>query len=837
VERDVERKAFARAWSYLNYNTGAKWAALLAGVGTAVLYVALLGLLWLFADLIVHRGTIPSYRDLAGAEQERFHTYWQGLAEDQQKQLQGVGLPEGAAAQLAEAARKSFTDLSPEQQSLVWRAHLTHLLHERVGGVAEVMALPAYRELPPQDQEAFAQFWGSQQWKNVRGAVLTEAGLPDDVVNELDGADVDLRNVDLRKLPPGRQELAWRTGLYNLYHAQEGRDSMQAADYLRRTLVAQAAANGLPPTGAENNALADRGLLSLVVRADIQHDLYTPDAPWYVRYNPYQLTTPLLGWIARWNPWAWQYGNLYYLIELLVLAIVLGLAGSVLLFVLQIMAARASTEASTRMRRAVYHHTFRLGTLAFRALGPGEAVSIFTRHVEAVHDALYLGMTTLFRQPVKFALLLVFALAIHPLLAVAFLLFAVLVWLAGSQVASAVRRQGRAATSRAGEQLTLIRESLMLMRLVKVYLMELFNQSRVERQLARYAGSQLRRYRGEAFYRALLAFLGVAAAACLLAVAGLIVLHDQLSVASVVVLATALVSLYAPLQAMLETRRVMRRGRESAVVLFKFLDRPGEVGQVVGAEFLAPLERELEFDNVSLREPGSGRMLLQDVSLTIKAGQRVALVGADELEKHALVYLIPRFLDPTSGEIRIDQHNLRWVTLDSLRAQIAMVMQHNLVFHDTVANNIGCGDRAFTLPQIIEAAKVAHAHHFIQRLPKGYETAIGELGHSLSLSEQFRIALARAILRDPALIIIEEPETALEDDDKALVDDTFARVLQGRTAIFLPHRISTIRSCDRIFLLHKGRLEAAGDHRGLLSENPLYRHLHYIEFSEMAEQV
>ena len=124
-------------------------------------------------------------------------------------------------------------------------------------------------------------------------------------------------------------------------------------------------------------------------------------------------------------------------------------------------------------------------------------------------------------------------------------------------------------------------------------------------------------------------------------------------------------------------------------------------------------------------------MLLEDVSLTIPAGKRVGLIGADDLEKHALVYLIPRLLDPTSGEIRIDKHNLRWVTLDSLRSQIACVLQHNLVFHDTVANNIGCGDPSYTLPKIIEAAKMAHAHHFIQKLPQGYETPIGEMGHPL----------------------------------------------------------------------------------------------------------
>src|SRR5205823_11449512 len=138
---------------------------------------------------------------------------------------------------------------------------------------------------------------------------------------------------------------------------------------------------------------------------------------------------------------------------------------------------------------------------------------------------------------------------------------------------------------------------------------------------------------------------------------------------------------------------------------------------------------------------------------------------------------------------------------------------HHLVFHDTVANNIGCGDSAFTLPQIIEAAKIAHAHHFISKLPQGYETPVGELGHALSASEQFRIGLARAILRDPALVIIEEPDVNLDDDIKALIDDTMSRFLPGRTAIFLPHRISTIRSCNNLYLIHKGRIEASGVHK------------------------
>ncbi len=345
------------------------------------------------------------------------------------------------------------------------------------------------------------------------------------------------------------------------------------------------------------------------------------------------------------------------------------------------------------------------------------------------------------------------------------------------------------------------------------------------------------RLRGEAIYQPLLVLLGTLCTLLLLYVAGVIVLSGHLGVPGMVALATALISLYAPVTKWLESRRILRRGRESAEQLFKFLERRGDVGQMVGAEFLQPLAKQIEFDNVSLREPGSNRMLLEEVALTIPAGKRIGLIGADDLEKHALVYLIPRLLDPTAGEIRIDQHNLRWVTLDSLRNQIATVLQHNLVFHDTVANNIGCGDPLFTLPQVIEAAKVAHAHNFIQKLPHGYDTPIGELGHALSLSEQYRIALARAILRDPALLIIEEPHATFDEDTKSLLDDTMARILPGRTAIFIPHRISTIRSCDTLYLLHRGRIAATGQHKELLAQNPLYRHLHYLEFNEIADQI
>jgi ATP-binding cassette, subfamily B, bacterial len=792
----VEREASARAWRFLSYNPVAKWTAIAAAVSTGVFFVALLMVLSLFVHLVVYKGRIPSYRDLSRLQQERFQQRWDELpVEDRQQRLQALGVTNRPTVE--SLATPKLAELQPAEQAFLWRAHIFWTLKERINSAAAARVLPSYWELPPRVRESFVE-----QWQRL---TPTE--------------QMDMRSqLGLEELPP-EPERHWRIYLYSLYRQETDPWVMSpdALAYLERRATEESAE--IASTEAFDATLADRGALGLVMRTEGR------------------MVGPVLAWLVRVNPWTWRSGNGGYLLGLLLLATVLAIIRALLMFTMTYMAARATLDAVTRLRRAVYHHTFRLATLAFRPSRSNEAVTVFTRHLEAVHDALYTKLTVVFREPVKIVLLLAFALVVHFWLGLAFLLFAVLVWLVRAQVATAFRRRGKLARRRAAEQLALIQESLLLMRLVKIYLMDLFNQSRVERQLARLARAQQRRYVADAVAVPLLILLGTLAALVLLYVGGRSVLAEQIGVPTGITLTTALVSLYWPVTNWLLHRRVLRRGRASAVVLFKFLDRPSEVAQVVGAEFVPPLQHQLELDDVSLKEPGTGRTILRHVNLTIQAGQRVALVGPNEIEKHALIYLIPRLLDPTSGQVRIDEHNLRWVTLDSLRAQIGVVIQKNLVFNDTVANNIGCGDPGYTLPQIIEAAKIAHAHQFIQKLPHGYETPIGELGHPLTVGQQFLIALARALLRDPALLIIEEPIRALDEDTKHLLDDTFARILPGRTVIFLPHRPSTIRSCDRIFLLHRGRIEAAGGHRELLEENELYRHLHYIEFNEVAEQV
>lgn len=678
--------------------------------------------------------------------------------------------------------------------------------------------VPCLSQLPVRERDEFIasiQLPADSEKRKERIEEFSE------IVGELKLKDPNLSRLasaeDLERLGNAarelRRDLLWMAALPGFF---EQAVSAAAAEEVREVLRQQVKKYG--PALALGRDLDDLGILGLVARTRSGYQ------GWFVQL------------LARWNEWTWRYGTVYYLQGLFVASFALTLVRASLFFAGNVLAARAVVETVTRLRRALYLQTFRLGTLAFRSLGPTEAVGVSTRHLEGLHEGLFLWLTTELRESIKFGLVLLFALLVNFWLAMVFLLLAGLIWLVAGQVAAFYRAKVSAAERETAEQLALLQESLMLMRLVKVYLMEQFNNTRFEKQLASYAAAQSERYWGEAFYRGLFRALAALAGLAIMYITGRVLIIGSLGLTSALVLTVALVSLYWPAVAWLDARRKMRRARGSAKIVFDFLDRPGSVGQAGDAEFLPALSRSLEFDNVSLKEPGTGKRLLNGVSLTIKAGQKIALVGPEEMEKHALVYLLSRFLDPSHGQIRIDKKNIREVTLDSLRVQVATVLQHNLTFNDTVANNIACGDPAFNLARITEAAKVAHAHQFLQKLPKGYETVIGDLGHSLSTGEQFRVALARAILRDPALLIIEEPVGPLDDDTKAMIDDTFSRILPGRTVIFLPHRISTLKSCDRVFFLHEGRVADQGDHRELLQANDLYRHLQYLEFNEFAGQ-
>lgn len=680
--------------------------------------------------------------------------------------------------------------------------------------------IPPFAQLTAARKSEFAREWARTSEAERREAV-ERIGAPQWRTLRLAAAD-DEELQKLAKKPEEEHLFAdewedrWRAGVYL---ALRRRVNQQAADaYLPPRAAALEAVPSLAATEADATVNGDSrpryGILSLVVR------------------ERNRWTASLIGTFAAWNPWTWapgpdQSANVTYLTGLFILGLALALILGVLVNAYTYLSTASTLDTLIRLRRAIYFHTYRLGALTLQAVGIGEATKLLTRRVDEVGAALESRLTAI-RYPILIVLLVVLILLVNFWVALSFLALAGLVWLIGGQVAAHFRREQRLGERQAAAALALLKESMAMFRLVKCYQMERFNQNRVERQLNESAKAYWRRLRGNAMAGPLLGSVALVAGVALAYLAGRGVLAGEFTVAGLVTMAVALVSLAIPIAGIFDYSAKMRRGREAAEAIYEFLDRKGEAAEVADAEFLPPLTTRIEFRSVTLKDPVSGETILENINFAIPATAKIAIVGPSTVEKHSLVYLIPRFLDPTSGEIRIEDKNIRWVTHESLRAQVALVMLEDLTFTDTVANNIGVGSLEYTLPQIIEAAKIAHAHQFIERLPYGYETVIGPAGYSLTLGERFRIALARALLRDPSILIIEEPVGPIDEDTLALLDDTMVRIAPGRTIIFLAQRLSTLRNVNRVFLLRNGRIEASGSHHDLLRESEHYRRLQIL---------
>jgi ATP-binding cassette, subfamily B, bacterial len=496
--------------------------------------------------------------------------------------------------------------------------------------------------------------------------------------------------------------------------------------------------------------------------------------------------------------------------------------------------ARVATEVATSLRRQIHRQMYRLGQSSLPTEGIGPVINLWTREVNDIRDGLIADLDLTPRIQVLAIGLLVIALLVSPLLTTFLASLGLFVWLIARTLNRDARQAMESALRDASVQLCLLHEDLGLLRTVRIYGVGDYDRQRFDEHLDRYRRADAERINTSAPINPSAGLLYGAALTIALGLLGYnVVVNDQISIATMLILLVSLAGLAYPIAERVRLGKAIRHANRSARGIFEFLERRPELHQNVGAHFLNALKEQLTFDNVEL-ESRSGRRLLESVSLEVPAGSRTAVMGQDEDAKLALVCLIPRLLDPRSGRILIDGHDLRDVTFESVRAQVATVLQADLVFTDTVLVNIGLGDSMNTLPRIIEAAKLAHAHHFIQDLPHGYDTTIGPLGHYLKPDEHFRIALARAYLHDPSILIVEEPKTPIDDDTKHFIDDTLSRLSIGRTMIILPHRLSTFRSCDHVIVLHNGRVEESGSPDQLQTESKLLRHLLYTEFNEFA---
>ena len=303
-----------------------------------------------------------------------------------------------------------------------------------------------------------------------------------------------------------------------------------------------------------------------------------------------------------------------------------------------------------------------------------------------------------------------------------------------------------------------------------------------------------------------------------------------LDLPSAVVLLAAIAGLLRALDRRGQLSLIAEQGGLAAERIHEYLDRVPPVSQAVGARFLQPLADELRFESVTWQADRDDRVL-DRLDLVIPAGETTALLSVDPREARAVAWMVSRFIDPHGGRILIDDQDIATGTLESLRAEVLMVAGDGDCFSGSVLENICCGRLEQGLSRATEAAKAVHAHHFITKLPRGYETQVDDETSRLDLGQRYRIGLARALMRDPALLVIEEPAEPLDDDTKSLLGDTYDRIISGRTVVFLPTRLSTVRRADRVVMVHDGQVVETGRHEELVQSSELYRHWEYMRFN------
>ncbi len=398
-----------------------------------------------------------------------------------------------------------------------------------------------------------------------------------------------------------------------------------------------------------------------------------------------------------------------------------------------------------------------------------------------------------------------------------------------------IRRGDRKVLNLGGEVTSHLQESVLGIRQVKSAGAERFEDSRFRVLTQSYFKAVVRNERIRAIAGPLTEMIGAFGTVLLLWYGSrLVLVEGEISAAAFMTFLGLSLKLYSPIKWLTKFPSSVQPGLAAAERIFEFLDAPIDINNTPNAQPFTGVRRAVRFENVGF-EYENGRPVLENINIEVPAGSVVALVGPSGAGKSTLVDLVARFYDPTYGRISIDGVDLREFEIHSLRAGLGIVSQDTILFHDTVRNNIAYGLSDMSIADVEQAARAANAQEFIEQLPEGYHTILGERATRLSGGQRQRIAIARAILRDPPILILDEATSALDSESERLVQDAMEQLLRGRTVFVIAHRLSTVRHADQILVMQAGRVVQAGRHDDLLAQGGLYRHLYRLQFASADE--